>query len=358
LYAARDVVRGGDVLDDGGGGGGVYNPYSEQTAVNTDPGPSGGGLPVDVDLDGMVAYAEQMQAASSDVFNRVPDHSELGTMPLNGWDGDVLGEAQYFRHKLQTNAAELNQYLGNLGLALLNVGMAAQTVADAYGNSDGWSAASLDTVMFAFGMPGATRPEGMHPMVGTETYWGNYYKQMRDGTAPVDPGSTDWTEQPTVYMGNMSIQTATLPNGQRRTIETRSGPDGVMTTTTVYAANGDVISRNGQLVSARYSNGSAYQTTTTYDQNGGVTGRTEERRTTNSDGDVTSESTSTYDDKGELQDTVTTNVDGDGSSTTTTTDRDGNVVDRSAVGADTEGSRGMPDSPYMEETDRIEEAYG
>lgn len=346
------------MLDDGGGGGGVYNPYSEQTAVNTDPSRLGDGLPVDVDLEGIVGYAEQMQTASTDVLSRLPDHSDLGTMPLNGWDGDVLGEAQYFRHRLQTNAAELNQYLGSLGLALLNIGMAAQTVADAYGNSDGWSAASLDTVMFAFGMPGAARPEGMHPMVGNETYWGNHYKQMRDGTAPVDPGSTDWTEQPTVYMGNMSIQSATLPNGQRRTIETRSTADGVMTTTTVYAANGAVLTRTGELVSARYSNGSAYQTTTTYDGNGAVTGRTEERRTTTSDGDVTSENTSTYGSDGQLEDSVTTNVAGDGSRTTTTTDGDGDVVDRTAVGAETEGSRGMPDSPYMAETDRIEEAYG
>lgn len=344
-------------MGDDRGSGGIPNPYGEQTNVNTNQAWAGDGLPVDVDLDGMTEYAEQLEAASQDVMSRSGNFMSLTSMSYQAWDGMVLGEAEHFRNQFTANAKELFAYLRELSTALLNVGMAAQTVADAYRNSDGWSAASLDTVMFAYGMPGATRPEGLHPMVGGETYWGLQEKQQRAGNAPIDPGSTEWGPETVSTAPGLHLLTATHPDGQRREIRTEQTADGVLTTTTVYARDGSVVTQTGELVSSFYAGGSVQTTTTTY-SGGTVTGRTETRRTYESDGDVHSETVHTYDAEGRLGDTVTTTTGDDGSRTTTTTDAQGSVTERTAVGADTEGSTGVPDSPAMEEIDRIQEAYG
>jgi hypothetical protein len=346
------------VLDDGGGGGKTYNPYYEQTNVNTNQPWVGDGLPVDIDLDGMTEYAEQMEAASRDVITRFGNLMPLAQMPFNAWDGETLGEAKHFRDQFQLNAQELFQYLRNLSTALLNVGMAAQTVADAYGNSDGWSAADLDAVMFAFGMPGAARPEGLHPMVGNETYWGQQFKQQEEGTAPIDPGSTEWGEETTSTWPYGSVTTATHPNGQTREILIESVGGGTLTTTTVYARDGSIVTQTSQMVSREYVGNSTRTTTTNYDRDNNVTGRTEQNSTYNDDGDVTRASTSTYDGSGNLANTVTTSTGSDGSQTTRTTNAEGEVTNESATGANTEGSVGVPDSPAFEEIERIQESYG
>jgi hypothetical protein len=344
------------VRDDGGSGG-IPNPYDEQTAINTNQAWPGDGPAVDVDLDGMTEYAEQLEAASQDVMSRAGNLMSLTSMPSQAWGGIVLAEAAHFRNQFSANANELFAYLRELSTALLNVGMAAQTVADAYGNSDGWSAASLDAVMFAYGMPGATRPAGLHPMVGNETYWGQQEKQQREGTAPIDPNSTEWGPETVSTAPGLQILTSVHPNGQRREIKMEQTGDGVLTTTTVYARDGSIVTQTGELVSSQYA-GSSVQTTTTTYSGGTVTGRTEARRTYESDGDVHSETVRTYDADGRLEDTVTTTTGDDGSRTTTTTDAAGTVTEKTAVGADTEGSTGVTESPGLEELDRIQESYG
>jgi hypothetical protein len=107
------------------------NPYSEQTEHNTRTEWLNEQEPLDVELDGLTDYAANMKTLSENLRDLGATLNPLGTVPTQAWEGMVLEEMNYMRHRFLGNYAEFKQYLANLQMALMNIGMAAQTIADA-----------------------------------------------------------------------------------------------------------------------------------------------------------------------------------------------------------------------------------
>jgi hypothetical protein len=334
------------------------NPYGEQTAANTSTTWLDDQKKVDLDLDGLVEFAKNLITIKDNLDSHTGYLSLLGELPMDAWDGTVLGEAAYVQQEMLANYGELRQYLSYLSIALNNIGMAAQTVADIYGSTDGWSAASLDAVNFAFGDKDAPRPDGLPPQIG-KTFWDAYFEaQAAGGTAPPanDPGWRD-QEKPRTNADGSVTYTATGPNGQVKEITTFSIPGtGVtVTTTTIKGANGKVLSTTSERTTT-YTEGSTVVTrTSTTDGGGRITGSREERTTyAEGSGDVVAESKVNYDATGAETSATTTTTASDGTQTTTTTNN-GEVVRQIEVGPQTERGGFSPESPAKDAQDEIKQ---
>ncbi|MEV6345999.1 hypothetical protein [Actinoplanes sp. NPDC051851] len=140
-------------------------PFANETGANTAAWP-GDGPAVEADLDGMRGYAGLMRGAQRDLAGRGTHLSDLHDLPVTAWEGDVLGEAAVLRDRITANASEFTTYLDNLGRSLLNIGCAAQTIADMYESGDAAAAASLTDVLFAYGDTSVPRPDGLPAGVG------------------------------------------------------------------------------------------------------------------------------------------------------------------------------------------------
>lgn len=337
------------------------NPYAAQTQANTDAPWVGEGTPVDVDLDGLREYAKHMADQQRDLMSRSMHLNHLLEMPFQAWDGAVLGEAAFVRSQLMANAKELSMYLGSLGQTLMNIGSAAQTVADCYQSADGTSAASLSAVLFAFGDKSQPRPGGLPSHIG-QTYIEAMYANANTTATPADSPlwgrSTEKTLSP-----YQTVLTATAPNGQTRETVTTSVPGSghTIVTTTVYGADGKVLSTSSTRTSTSYNTTTNTQVKTVESaQNGTPTGRS--TTTTTYDGTrVAREETVSYTPDGNGGErptsTRTEAVDGDGVRTETTsrTDQNGRteVTDRVVVGPETPGQSSPRDrvandyDPYL-----------
>ncbi len=329
-------------------GGGAANPYETQTATNTDPAWLKDGRPVDVDLDGLTEYAKHMQDAQIDLLGRMANLRHLHGMPNDAWTGLVLGEAAYTRDTMVSNAKELSRYLMELGRALQNIAMAAQTVADAYGSADGTSAASLNAVKFAFGDQTVPRPAGLPPSVG-QTYWEKYQEDWAKGTTPLPVDSSAWSATtPLPGSPYQTTEVSTAANGQTREITTTNVPGGpTIVTTTVYGADRSVLSTSTEHRSTSTTTGPGgaltVQSRTQTSRNGAVTGSTE--TTTTYSGDrQTSEVTVTKDPSGGRTSETREIVGADGTTTTTTVNGKGEETDKVVVGPQTEGQL-TPEKP-------------
>jgi hypothetical protein len=269
-------------------------------------------------------------------------------MPMEAWEGQVLGEAAFIRAQLTGNASELTTYLGQLGQTLFNIGSAAQTVAEIYDAADATSAAELsDAVLFAFGDKSVPRPEGVPPNIGQ-----TYSEALRSGDSaavatPVD--SAEWgSPQETVVSPYQTAQVSTAPNGQTREIMTTTlpGGGGTIVATTVYAANGTVLSSSRTRTTTTFRGNTQTQRVESY-QGDDLTGTTT-TTTTYTGGDVTDRTTTSTAPDGSVtgvrtQETDTTT--GEQIETTTSVDEDGHerVTDRVVIGRETEGQRTVQD---------------
>lgn len=335
------------------------NPYENATSRNTSTDWLNDQQTVDLDLDGMADYAERMTIIEGNLGNELGYINDLFQVPLSAWEGPVLGEAEYVRTRMGDNATELSQYIQRLRIALTNIGMAAQTIADAYGSTDGWSAASLNTVMFAFAERGATRPEGLPAFITGETFEDKIAEMQAANNGAPGANSPEWGrpetwEQRENADGSVT-QIATTSDGHRMVITT--SPPGVYpatTTTTIYGPNGNRISSSGTRVS---TSSSPYHvtTTTTNTENGQVTGSTERTRVAGTG----TETVVTRNAEGNETDrrTVTTEVHDDGSQTITTRNAEGEVTDQVTIGAQTAGGPSGESSPYQRAIDSIPDMY-
>ncbi|BCJ45178.1 hypothetical protein GCM10010168_69790 [Actinoplanes ianthinogenes] len=319
---------------------GIANPYSDQTKANTHTPWLADGPPVDVDLDGLREYAKLMMKAQLDLSSRRTHLSQLFELPVMAWDGDVLGEAAAVRSQMSANASEFNTYLANLGQSLMNIGSAAQTIADIYEHGDATSAASLNDVLFAFGDKSVPRPHGLPSYLG-KTYADAMAEGAKEGGAAAD--SAEWVDQGTVVNGPYHTLQTSVANGQRRTVETMTIPNTGTTvvTTTVYDKKGNVVSTFSTRTETTYDSRTNTQTTT---------------ETTTAGKTVTGSSTSvkTYA-NGEVVHEVTTSKDGSGTVTgqkSTDVNRETGVRTDVTRSADTS----TDDKNDLKETDRV--VYG
>jgi hypothetical protein len=272
------------------------NPYAEQTAKNTDAPWLGGGPAVDVDLDGLRAYAAALANQQADIASRGVYLQPLGEIPGQAFTGEVLGEADAVRARLVANAGELTVYLQKLAESVGNIGSAARTVADSYGSGDAVGAASLNDVLFAYGDTTVPRPEGLPAGVGAT------FQDQQSALATLPPAadSRDWTVTANVPLSAyQTMQTATGPNGERREVMTFTPPGGATTvTTTIFGQDGETVSSVTTRTSTRVTGGAEITVQENFGADGKPTGTTETR--TEFDGErVVGQSTEVRDGAGE-----------------------------------------------------------
>jgi hypothetical protein len=323
--------------DDGTAG--STNPYQRETSQNTRTDWLADQKPLDVDIDGLVDYGKNMVTIQQNLQGHGGRLNMLGQLPQNAWEGGALPEGMYIRQQMTANYGELQQYLTYLGSALTNIGMAAQTVADAYSSTDGWSAASLDAVRFAFGEADAPRPAGLPPFITGKTWWDQYFEATASGQGAEGAAPKDFTDQGQRINPDGSVtSTAVAPDGTVKTItqQTLPGGAGTVVTTTTTDANGKVLSSSTDRTTTVVQGNSTVTTTTTTDAEGKRTGGSRETTAYGDDGSrsVTSEQLNA------AGDPTSRKVDqhnADGTQTVTTTDGKGHTTQELHVGQNTDG---------------------
>jgi hypothetical protein len=335
------------------------NPYQDQTARNTDKHWLDDQKPVDLNLEGMAEFAKNMVTIKENLNshkNYVTD--ALASLPSKAWEGGVLPEAAYARKMMLDNFADFQQYLLQLSTALNNIGMAAQTIADAFSGEDEWNAATLDAVNWAFGDPSAQRPPGLSQFVSGKTYYDAYFEQLEKSSESTNTAGVRWTQQEPITHSygpyTETIQRATAPDGRVMEIRTVSVPGGGTTITTrLLSPDGKVLSETRQQKYTYLDGNSVVTETTNYDANGNKTGSTT-KRTNPSTGD---ETTTQYDAHGNQtsQHSTVTHSDGTQTTTTTTTDDKGHqhVTQRLETGKNTAGADAT--DPAQEAIERLQQ---
>ncbi|MFC7550784.1 hypothetical protein [Plantactinospora sp. GCM10030261] len=269
---------------------GEPNPYASQTEKNTQAPWLTSGEPLEVNLTGLRDYAQHMLDQQLDLASRGTNLMRLSTMPMEAYEGKVLGEAAFLRSQLQANAMELNAYLSNLGQTLFNIGSAAQTIADIYGSGDAIGSADLSEVLFAFGDKSVPRPDGLPAHIG-QTYQ-EALAANAGKSAPPPATSAEWGEG--VQTHSSPYQTSMIylgPNGMVRTVNTMTVPGTGRTveTTTIRDSSGKVISNNTVTTTSSYD--AARNTQVKVVESGANTTTTTTRY--GSDGEVVNESSQT-----------------------------------------------------------------
>jgi len=319
------------------------NPYSEQTEHNTRTEWLNEQEPLDVELDGLTDYAANMKTLSENLRDLGATLNPLGTVPTQAWEGMVLEEMNYMRHRFLGNYAEFKQYLANLQMALMNIGMAAQTIADAYRGTDGWSAASVDAVRFAFGDRSVPPPGGLPTGINYQTYFDALSQMRQTGGADSDRPDAVWTPPERTEENGVVRFTSTNQYGETKVISQQLVPgQGYVTTITLTDRDGNVISESRQTSYSAYPSSYVYisGTGTAVTTNGETTVlRSSTTRVTDPDGGYTETTTEYVNDR--ESGTTTHVVDEDGNQVVTTTRPDGQggdeVVREVHIGANTEG---------------------
>ncbi|SIR64936.1 hypothetical protein [Micromonospora avicenniae] len=319
------------------------NPYQRETDLNTRKDWLADQKPVDVDIDGMVDYGKNMVTIRDNLQSHGGQLNLLNEMPAAAWEGAVLPEAKYMRSQMLQNSGELQQYITYLGTALTNTGMAAQTIADAYSSTDGWSAASLDAVRFAFGDTDAPRPPGLPPFITGKTYWDQYFENLsgagQDGAENEGTGEKKFTDtgQPVVNPDGSITHTSVAPDGSVQLMTTQMLPGGgTLVTYVTKDPSGKVISTTSSKTTTVVRDNSTITTTTDYDAHGKPTGGHRQTDSYGADG-----SRSQTDEKlgadGKPTSKTVDQHNADGTRHVTETDGKGKVTQELHTGQDTEG---------------------
>jgi len=338
---------------------GIYNPYKTQTDKNTHTPWLAETTPVDVDLDGLTEYAKHMADANKDLSAKQGHLQHLTSMPQDAWTGATLGEASFVRSQMLANASEFSSYVRVLGQTLMNIGSAAQTVADIYNSADGLSAASLNDVLFAFGDPNASRPKGLPKQIGQTYDQAVAEAAAKNGTPADSPLWSTPTEQ--AISPYQTAATSFGPNGERRVVTTSTPPGGgTYVTTVVYAADGKVLSSSYTRTTYSYDSSTRTGTQTVESYSGDKpTGTSVTKTTTDASGNLTKQTTTNSDGEGNTTGTRTETVDektGEQTEVTTSVNVDDkgkpheHETDRVTIGKETPGQQTVEkpiDSQYQ-----------
>ncbi|WP_194904685.1 hypothetical protein [Catenulispora rubra] len=331
------------------GGAGTPNPYATQTTVNTQFGWGGGSQPLSVDIHGLGDYAVDMK----NIADFEHDHMQMQLLMdgiTKAWPaGPVLPEAMWACEQFEHNVEEFTQYLQNLYNAVYNIGFAAQSIADCYSGTDGWSAADVNAVDYAFG-DNVTRPAGW--FAGDDKTW----LQVQAANHQGDQGTAPpvWVSQTTTKSGNTTITVSTDKLGHTQTVKVTTNPDGssVMVFTGI---DGKTTTTTSQVQTVGNT-----QTTVTR-ENGEITGSTTvvtaDRRAPGGDGVLHVVTTTKLDSGGkEVGRTVVTTYTGpEGPSTDIATyGADGTLLSEVATGAPTASAPGGRDSTVADADQQID----
>jgi hypothetical protein len=330
--------------------GGEYNPYAAQTRENTSTGWLNDQTKVDIDLDGMGEYAKNMVTIQKNLMGHLGHLNPLMELPHRAWVGSVLPEGAYTMKLMIGNYQELLQYCAYLATALGNIGNAAQTVADIFSRTDGWSAASLDAIKFAYGDRNVPKPGNLPPWVTGKTWFDQYFENLQKGEGVA--GSPDvWRNLGShTNPDGSTTMTSVNQNGVTRTMTVFSVPGGgpTITTITTTGLDGKVLSKQSQQSTTYLDGNSVVETTTSYDGAGTTTGAKTET-TTYGSGGPPSVLTENFDASGNKTSSTFdgTTSNGEQEVRTTVYDDKGQptVTQDVHAGSPTPGTDGMPDSP-------------
>ncbi len=305
--------------------GDIENPYQEQTDVNTDPKWLGDDR-VEVDLRTMGDYAKGVQELQIQLVGRVMQLQPLlATQPLEAWKGhQILPEAALLAGIIANSTDEFNGYLLSLVQGLLNVGSAAQSIADIYAGTDGWSAADLGAVQWVLGEYGAKRPAGAPSWILDQTH----AQAAAAGEGPPPPEDSGlWTVVSEGGYSGAFITVSAGPGGMRMVTVVVNDASGSSRTTTIYNAAGEQLTTRTQVTKTVY-NGDTVTTRVTTTQDGKPQGSVETSETTTA-GQVSSSTTTNTDANGKpsQQTVLRTLPDGSQIISTYEFDKDGNRIE-------------------------------
>ncbi|MFC5007635.1 hypothetical protein ACFPIJ_58745 [Dactylosporangium cerinum] len=344
-----------------------YNPYQSQTTANTNPAwLDAGHKNIDADIDGMADFAGNMKIIMENLRGKVPELNLLGTMPINAWAPGSLPEGAYTAHLMLANYNELQQYLSFLAQGLMNTGSAAQTIANAYAGTDGWSAADINAVNFAYGDSRAKRPAGYPEewLKQVKTWQDAYSENMSSGNGAASGVVVRWTDQGTFTDAQGQHKVAVSTDGVRREIITRVDPytgNTVTTTIVTYPPNpkgqtdeeraGYTRTSRADTTTFATSGNTVQQQTTYYGNDGKLTG-SQTQTTTYTDGEVSGTSTQNKDKDGNntTGNSVVTNADGSQTITKTQEGKDPKVLQ---IGEQTDGVVGAGEQPAQDKINQL-----
>ena len=328
------------------------NPYPTQTTANTEFGWGTGQQPLSVDIHGLGDYAVDMK----NIADFEHDHAQMQVLMdslTKAWPGAAqLAEAGWAFGQFQHNAQEFNQYLQNLYNAVHNIAFAAQSVADCYNGTDGWSAADVNAIDYAFG-DDVPRPASWY--AGDDQTWLQAQAANHQGdqviAAPV------WTSHHVTKSGNTTITVDSDRNGNSQTIEVTTNPDGgsVMVITVVSGKTTTTTTTTSQVQTVGNTQ------TTTDRQNGRITGSTvvvtSDEQAPGNDGTLHVVTTTKLNDAGKPQHrtVVTTYTGPEGPSTTTAEyDAEGNLLSVVTTGTPTPGAPMTADNTFTDAKKQID----
>jgi hypothetical protein len=286
-----------------------------------------------VHLDGMTDYAKKMKTLSDQVGDKLGHFTDMIDLASKAWTPGAIPEGVKFYQLANHNFSEVMQYMYNLKSGVENTAMAAQAVADYYGDTDGWSSAALAGVNFAFGDTNVAAPANWAH--GNKT-WLDYQKDSGNPSGQVQPPDI-WVDGPKVVSkdGLTITYTSTNQRGETRTVTIRlsdigsimviNGPEGTTTTAIETQPDGTIIksstmeskpqddgtvikSSSHQTITTSTANGVTTITTTSYNGDNKKTSEVIDVLHKNSKGHVTAEEikTVTYNVKtGNVSDTET-----------------------------------------------------
>ncbi|HKD99241.1 MAG TPA: hypothetical protein VKB69_16805 [Micromonosporaceae bacterium] len=315
---------------------GDTGPFGASTAQNTSKDWLDDFKPVQAKLSGMVDYARALNTISMNLMNhRMRIVEQMNQVLSSGAFGGGFPEVNYAATLHQQNMSEFNQYIQSLYDGIFHTANAAKAIADAYGDSDSFSAIDLNAVQFAFGDKHATRPSSLPQGIGQ-----TFAQQAAQAAAKGgdDKKNRIWTSTGTTMNADGGMtQTYVDQFGETRTI-TIAFQDGHQITTTVDPT-GTTVSDS---MTAAYALGT-YTSTTTTDQKGNVS------TSSSSSYSAGNAYVTDYSSNGQLSSETDVTYNGSGSRTTTSysyDDKGNRRVDTSVtVGQDNYVDPGVPDSP-------------
>lgn len=319
------------------------DPYENQTRANTSPKWLEDSVPVDVDIDGLMDFAEQTEVIRANLNGHLGYLRPLVQLPYDAWSGPVLGEAAIAKSDMLNNYREFMQYTKFLQDALFNVGSAATAIANIFSSTDGMSASEL-AVKWAFGDE-RSRPDGAPK--GMPTWLGEYIKQLNDDQPDGVPSPDQWTDQGETRNPDGSV-TQTAVNQDGKTMSVTTWQEGGVTKVRTVAPDGTVT---WATTTSAWGPQNVRVETTTTTVNGKTTGT---KTVTTSTTGVTTTSEYTADGHLTSQEVVTPNPDGSTTETDTSYDDKGNgrVTGQITVGPETPGVK-HPDTPAKSAIDDI-----
>jgi hypothetical protein len=221
----------------------IPNPYRPQTTYNTKPDwMSSLGNGVKADLDGMTDYAGNLDKIKSNFMSL--GRSVTGPMKDTATEAfsaenNGLPMTSSMLEVAANNLKELTFFFGQLTQGVLNVAMAAQTVANTYGDTDATNAAKMNSINFAFGNRDAA-PDSIPPSVLKQLKsWSDMVKENPSLTVNVPDGGVDGAQ--TTTDGNVTTTTMKVDGHDFKIVTTTvSYPGFTMVTSQTYM-DGKVI---------------------------------------------------------------------------------------------------------------------